>query len=279
VAELVGAFATSHTPVMLNFPNNIEATDRDDIYAGFKEIGNALLECRADTVIVFSDDHLHNFFLDNFPAFCIGAGDSYGAPAEHWLKADKHQLKGDAALGAHLLGEALTEGFDPSFSMNLLLDHGVLTPLVLAGISTQVTIVPVLVNCVQPPMPTMRRCLQLGQMIGRAIASYPSASRVALLASGGISHDVATPRMGFVNEAFDREFLRLLGGADDEALIRFSTEHVNEAGNGAEEIRNWLIVRGAVQGAAFHTRYYKATPGWYTGIALAHWDVAGALHG
>ena len=278
MAELVGAFATSHTPVMLNFPDNIAVGDRDDIYASFKEIGAALVECRPDTVIVISDDHLHNFFLDNFPAFCIGAGDSYAAPAEHWLKAEKHQLKGDPALGAHLLGEALTEGFDPSFSMNLILDHGVLTPLILAGISTRVTIVPLLVNCVQPPMPTMRRCVQLGQMLRRAIASCHSVGRVALFASGGISHDVATPRMGFVNEAFDQEFLRLLGARDDEALIRFSTDHVNEAGNGAEEIRNWLIVHGAVNGAEFSRRYYKAMPGWYTGIALAHWEVAGGVH-
>jgi aromatic ring-opening dioxygenase catalytic subunit (LigB family) len=279
MAELVGAFAASHTPVMVNFPDNIAATDRDDIYTGFKQIGAAIMDCRADAVIVVSDDHLHNFFLDNFPAFCIGAGDSYASPAEHWLKTEKHQLKGNAALGAHLLGEALTEGFDPSFSMNLILDHGILTPLVLAGISKQVTIVPLLVNCVQPPMPTMRRCLHLGQMLGRAIASCSSIGRVAILASGGISHDVATPRMGFVNESFDREFLRLMGGSDDEPLIRFSTDHVNEAGNGAEEIRNWLIVRGVVNGARFHTRYYKAMPGWYTGIALAHWDVAGVRHG
>ena len=274
MAEIVGAFATSHTPVMLNIPGNIDALDRQDVYSGFRSVGEALRDTKPDAVIVVSDDHLHNFYLDNFPAFCIGAGDSYEAPAEHWLKADRHQLKGDANLGAHILGEALTEGFDPSFSMNLILDHGVLTPLVLAGISTSVTIVPLLVNCVQPPMPTMRRCLEWGRMLRRAIKSCTRIERVALLATGGISHDVATPRMGFVNETFDREFLRLMREGTDEDLTRFCTERVNEAGNGAEEIRNWLVVRGAVGGAAFETRYYKALPGWYTGIALAHWEVA-----
>jgi aromatic ring-opening dioxygenase catalytic subunit (LigB family) len=275
MSELVGAFATSHTPVMLNFPDNIDPRDKTDIYAAFKQVGETLAACRPDTVIVISDDHLHNFYLDNFPAFCIGAGDSYAAPAEHWLKAEKHVLKGDANLGAHILGEALTAGFDPSFSMNLLLDHGVLTPLVLAGISTQVTIVPLLINCVQPPMPTMRRCLEWGRMLGRAIGSG-QVGRVALLATGGISHDVATPRMGFVNESFDREFLRLMQAEDDEALVRFCTDHVNEAGNGAEEIRTWLLVRGAVSGARFVTRYYKAVPRWYTGIALGHWELGSA---
>ncbi len=246
MAEIVGAFATSHTPVMLNIPDNIDTADRRDVYAGFRSAGEALAATQPDAVIVVSDDHLHNFYLDNFPAFCIGAGDSYQAPAEHWLKVDRHHLKGHADLGAHILGEALTEGFDPSFSMKLILDHGVLTPLVLAGISTSVTIVPLLVNCVQPPMPTMRRCLEWGRMLRRAIESCTSAERVALLATGGISHDVATPRMGFVNEAFDREFLRLMRDGSDEDLANFCTARVNEAGNGAEEIRNWLVVRGAL---------------------------------
>lgn len=273
MADIVGAFATSHTPVMLNIPGNIEVADKEEVYKGFLATGEALAATEPDAVVVVSDDHLHNFYLDNFPAFCVGAGDTYKAPAEHWLKADRHQLKGHAELGAHILGEALTEGFDPSFSMNLTLDHGVLTPLVLAGISRSVTIVPLLVNCVQPPMPTMRRCLEWGRMLRRAIQSCRSVNRVALLATGGISHDVATPRMGFVNEAFDRAFIQLMTEGADDALEQFCATRVNEAGNGAEEIRNWLVVRGAVAGAAFKTRYYKPLPGWYTGIALAHWEV------
>jgi pimeloyl-ACP methyl ester carboxylesterase len=42
----------------------------------------------------------------------------------------------------------------------------------------------------------------------------------------------------------------LLGANDDEQLTRYATEHVNEAGNGAEEIRNWLIAHGAAAGPA-----------------------------
>ena len=271
MAELVGAFATSHTPVMLNLPQALSDGDRNIIYDQFRQIGRALAAVKPDTVIVVSDDHLHHFFLDNFPAFCIGTAQSYPAPAEHWLRAERQVLKGDPELGSHLLGEALLADFDPSFSMQMTLDHGVLTPLVLAEMASQVTVVPLLVNCVQPPMPTMSRCLQWGRFLGRAIESFPGTRRVAILATGGISHDVATPRMGMVNEDFDREFLRLLGAGDDRALIRHATEQVNEAGNGAEEIRNWLVAHGAAAGATFHIHYYKATPSWYTGIALAEW--------
>lgn len=270
MAELVGVFAASHTPVMLNFPEAIPDEDRGAIFSAFRQLGEALRRARPDTVIVVSDDHLHNFFLDNFPAFCIGAADAYPTPVEHWLKAEKRVLPGDSALGAHVLGEALRADFDPSFSMSLTLDHGVLTPLHLAGLDG-VRVLPLLVNCVQPPLPTMRRALQWGRLLRSAIETFGGCGRVALLATGGISHDIATPRMGAVNEAFDREFLRLLAQEDDDALVRFATDHVNEAGNGAEEIRTWLVARGAAGGAAFEPVYYKAVANWYTGIGLGRW--------
>ena len=271
MAELVGAFAASHTPVMINFPQAIPDEDRERIYESFRQFGALLAATAPQAVIVIADDHLHNFFLDNFPAFCIGAADCYDTPAEHWLKVDKQQLKGDSALSAHVLGEALRAGFDPSFSMQLTLDHGVLTPLLLAGIAQHVPIIPLLINCVQPPFPTMQRCLQWGKMLRAAIESYTQLQRIAVLATGGLSHDVATPRMGLVNEAFDREFLRLLSAGDESALAQYSTDNVAAAGNGTEEIRNWLVAHGAAAGASFETLYYKALTSWYAGIALGRW--------
>ena len=276
MAELVGLYAASHTPVMLNFPDAIPDADRHEIFAGFRALGDSLRDARPDTVIVISDDHLHNFFLDNLPAFCIGAATAYQTPVEHWLKAERQVLPGDADLGAHLVGEALRSGFDPALSMELVLDHGVLTPLHLAGLATPgagVRVLPLLVNCVQPPLPTMARAYQWGGMLREAIASFPGDSRVAVLATGGISHDIATPRMGAVNEAFDRDFLRLLEADDAQSLIRFATDHVNEAGNGAEEIRTWLLAHGVAGGRGFKTTYYKAVSNWYTGIGLGHWTI------
>jgi aromatic ring-opening dioxygenase catalytic subunit (LigB family) len=275
MAELVGVFAASHTPVMLNFPEAIPDADREAIFGAFQALGESLRRAEPQTLIVVSDDHLHNFFLDNFPAFCIGAAPAYATPVEHWLKAERQTLQGDGALGAHLLATALDEGFDPSFSMELTLDHGVLTPLHLAGLAGSVRIVPLLVNCVQPPLPTMQRALQWGRLLRQAVQSFEGCERVAILATGGISHDIATPRMGQVNEAFDREFLRLLGAGDDAALVRYATEHVNEAGNGAEEIRTWLVAHGAAAGAPFEPVYYKAVSNWYTGIGLGRWMLGG----
>lgn len=272
MADVVGVFAASHTPVMLNFPDAIPQEDRSDIFAAFTQVGQELRALRPDAVVIISDDHVHNFFLDNLPAFCIGATDAYPTPVEHWLKAEKQVLKGHRGLGAHLLTTALQEGFDPAFSMELTLDHGVLTPLVLAGIADQVSIVPIMVNCVQPPLPTMKRTLQWGRFLASALRSFPENLRIAVLATGGLSHDIATPRMGMVNEEFDRRFLSLLASGDNDALIDYVTNNVDEAGNGAEEVRTWLMAHGAAQGA-FQQIYYKPMPGWYTGIGLGRWSV------
>jgi len=273
MAKLVSVHAVSHVPSMVNFPGAIGEADRLEIFAAFKQVGAEIAAARPDVVIIVSDDHLHNFFLDNLPAFCIGAADRYPTPVEHWLKVDKAVLPGDAALGAHLLGEMLQNDFDPALSMNLTLDHGTIVPLVLAGLSADIPVVPLLVNCVQPPLPPMRRCLKLGKAIGAAVRTYRGAGRVALLATGGISHDVATPRMGMVNEAFDRAFLNHLVGGDEAALTAYATDHVNEAGNGAEEIRNWLVAQGAAGGAAAETILYKPMPAWFTGIGLVRWQI------
>ncbi|WP_421954383.1 2,3-dihydroxyphenylpropionate 1,2-dioxygenase [Polaromonas sp.] len=276
MAEIVAIHAVSHTPVMINFPGAIPDDDRERIFASFREVGEQIVNAKPDVVVVISDDHIHNFFLNNFPAVCIGAAESYDTPAEHWLKLDRQTLKGDARLGGYLLEQALNSGFDPSFSMELRLDHGTLAPMHLAGVAQDFAIVPLLVNCVQPPLPLMKRALEWGVFLGKALRAYDGCERVAILATGGISHDIATPRMGMVNEIFDREFMRLLGAGNDDELVRYAADHVNEAGNGAEEIRTWLMAHGAAAGGRYETLYYKAVSNWYTGIGLGRWEASKA---
>ncbi|WP_426135430.1 hypothetical protein [Pseudomonas sp. PWP3-1b2] len=278
MAELVGIFAASHTPVMLNFPDAIADEQRNEIFAAFRSVGKRLREAKPDVLVIIADDHLHNFFLDNLPAFCVGAAESYATPIEHWLKAPKRILRGSPQFSTHLLEVAFNEGFDPALSMDLTLDHGALTPLELSGLSDELAVVPLLINCVQPPLPTMARCLAWGKLLRKAIDSYNPTQRVAILATGGISHDIATPRMGLVNEEFDRRFLELLEQGSEEELLKHSTEQVHTAGNGAEEIRNWLIAHGAANGTAAETIFYKPVEKWYTGIGLASWGVEGSRH-
>lgn len=273
MAKITGIYTASHTPVMLNFPDRIPAALRDEIFGAYAAMGQDFMAGKPDVLLVLSNDHLHNFFLDNFPAFCFGCAESYESPIEHWLHAKRRTFAGDQAFGSFLLQRALENSFDPSFSMEMVLDHGSLTPLELAGMDPDLPVVPILINCVQPPMPIMRRCYDLGTFLGKAIAEYDRVERVAILATGGISHDIATPRMGMVNEEFDRTFLNLLESGDVDATIRYATDFVHTAGNGCEEIRMWMAAMGAAQGARYERTYYRAVNDWYTGIGIGRFVV------
>jgi len=274
MAEIAGVFAVSHTPVMTNLPEAPGAEVSGFIYEQFRRIGAEIEALSPDALLLISDDHLHNFFLGNMPAFCIGLADSYEGPVEGWLKVERRRMPGARPLAAHILQHCFDAGFDPSFSLDLTLDHGMVTPLELSGLAGKIPAAPLLVNCVQPPLPRMNRCIALGQAIGDAIRSFGELGRVAVLATGGISHDVGTPRMGFVNTEFDHEFLRLLQDGAPEPLAAFSEAQVDTAGNGAEEIRNWLVAHGITGCSPFDLYHYAPVSEWYTGIALGKWTAA-----
>ena len=115
------------------------------------------------------------------------------------------------------------------------------------------------------PLPPVRR-------IPRARArSFDGCERVAILATGGISHDIATPRMGVVN---GRSMKRgsMDGGRRPDAVVRYASEHVDEAGNGAEEIRMWMAAM-ASRPAALPASLLRGVNDWYTGIGIGHYVV------
>ena len=272
MAEVVGVVAASHTPVLTNMPDAPERDIAEQVYQQFTALGEKVTALKPDVLLLVSDDHLHNFFLNNLPAFCIGAADRYDGPVEAWLKVPAQDFSGQSELGAYLVDAAFDAGFDPALSMELTLDHAFVTPLSLMGLSG-IPIVPLYVNCVQPPLPRMQRCIDFGQALGRAIESYSGQERVVVVATGGLSHDVGTPQMGALNEDFDRRFLELLQQGRPGPLAEFSQTNVDSAGNGAEEVRAWLLAHGISRCRGFSTLYYHPVQAWYTGIAFGTWEL------
>jgi protocatechuate 4,5-dioxygenase beta chain len=90
-----------------------------------------------------------------------------------------------------------------------------------------VAIVPVCINTVQFPLPSARRCYALGQAVGRAIARWDSGQRVAVIASGGLSHQLDGERAGFINKAFDLQFLESMA-TNPEWATQFSVHELVE---------------------------------------------------
>jgi aromatic ring-opening dioxygenase catalytic subunit (LigB family) len=274
MAELVGIYAASHGPLIVRKWDALTPACQATITAAFDELGRRINAARADVLIVISPDHWVNFFMDNLPAICIGVGETHGGPPEQWLNAFPHkQIAGHVPLARHIVEHAFTRGFEPSVSYKLALDHGFCIPLWKAGISPLPEIVPVVINTVEPPFPNVRRCFQWGSVLREAIEGFAGDARVAILASGGLSHSIGEATMGAIDEAFDRECLRHFAAGERDALFGFLDRRMAAAGNGTAEVRNWLAAHGAADARGFDLIHYSAMPEIYVGCGVALWSI------
>ncbi|RPH79313.1 MAG: hypothetical protein EHM88_14475, partial [Candidatus Rokuibacteriota bacterium] len=208
MATVVAAGMTSHAPNMTATPDAAPA-QRARFLAGLAEMRRRLRAARPDLVIMFVNDHVQNFFYDNLPAFCVGVGDRHWAPkgAATFLKIPQRQLPGAAAWGKALLAEGLEEGFDFAVSHDLEFWDDVSVPAHFLMPEGTLPILPVLTNCVAPPLPTPRRSWALGGFVRRFIDARPGGERVAVVATGGISHWIGVPNTGHINPEWDRRVL------------------------------------------------------------------------
>jgi protocatechuate 4,5-dioxygenase beta chain len=144
---------------------------------------------------------------------------------------------------------------------DLPLDHGLHSPLTMMWPSQPDwpgQIVPLVVNVLQHPLPTPRRCFKLGQALRKAILSYPDDLRVAIVGTGGLSHQMIGDRAGFNNEPWDREFLDLIDRDPERLAAMTIDDFLRLGGNEGAEVIMWLIMRGAIDPAARkrHDSYY-----------------------
>lgn len=274
MAELAGVFATSHAPLIARDWDKLPPPVRDRFAADFRELGRRLGAARPDVIVEIAPDHWTNFFIDNLPAVCIGLGAAHGPPPEPFLGDFPWKpIPGHAAFARHLLATALAEGFEPALSHHMALDHGFCLPLARMELTALPAIVPLVINSLEPPMPSVARCAQWGRLLAAAIRAYPGPLRVAVLASGGLSHSIGEPTMGDIDEGFDRDCLRLFAAGDEAPLLAYLDERrMASAGNGAHETRNWLVAHAAAEGRGFDLIDYCAVPEVYVGCAFASWE-------
>lgn len=274
MAELVGAFAASHGPLIIREWQRVPAGEKKRMAAAYKELGRRLTAAEPDVLIVVSPDHWSNFFLDNYPAVCIGVGAENDGPPEPWMKAFPHRtLAGHPGLASHIVGEALRAGFEPAVSHRLKLDHGSCIPLWKMELERLPKIVPMLLNSIEPPMPTLGRCYEWGALLRKAIEAYSEPLRVAILGTGGLSHSIGEKTMGAIYEDFDNETIRLFDRPRDE-LIRYLDAKLPTHGNGSEEVRNWLVAHGAAGGRGFELVDYLPVPTVIVGCGFASWRIS-----
>lgn len=251
MARIIGCITTSHVPAI---GKAIEKGQQEEPYwkewfDGFKPVHSWLAEARPDVAVIFYNDHGLNFFLDKIPTFAIGAAAEYQSADEGWNIPTVLPFTGDPGLSWHVINSVVADEFDVTMCQEMLVDHAVCNPMALlwpGGKPWPVKILPVEINTVQFPLPSAKRCYQLGQAIGRAIARYPDDLRVVVIGTGGLSHQLDGERAGFINKKFDHEFMESLT-TDPTWVTRYSTvELVEKTGSQGVELILWLAARAAL---------------------------------
>jgi aromatic ring-opening dioxygenase catalytic subunit (LigB family) len=135
-----------------------------------------------------------------------------------------------------------------------------------------IALVPVTMNCTVPPIPTSERAYEVGIALREMVHAYPGAERVAVLATGGLSHEPGGPRYFWVDEEFDRWFLDLLRKGDHAALLRECTlERMEAAGSGGTaELLAWMVALAFTTGPAEVLAYMPAIA-WRSGTGMVVW--------
>ncbi|HLH24077.1 MAG TPA: hypothetical protein VK066_16270 [Chloroflexota bacterium] len=240
-----------------------------DVRRTFGLLREVLDAARPDALILVANDQFVNFFYNNVPTFCLGVGtETRGQFSKHTFAYPCHE-----PLARQLLARLIDEGFDLAFSEKLELEHTQVVPLhFVLPPGGPTPLIPLFVNTWVAPQPTPRRCHALGAAIARAIAA--SDARVAMLATGGLSHFPGRPKIGQVDVDFDRPLLDTLARGEGRAFVDYTVAQLAEVGN--EEFLNWMVALGAA-GDATATVYYEPDR-VATGIGFAVWHVgAGRL--
>ena len=263
MAQIVGGIATSHTPTIGFALDTDKQSDPvwAPIFAGYEPVREWLAEKDPDVLFFIYNDHVTSFFFDHYSHFALGIGSEYSVADEGGGPRALPPIKGHPALAQHIATCLVSEEFDLSYFQDKGLDHGCFSPLSLLWPHENGwpgAIVPLQVGVLEFPIPTARRCFKLGQALRRAIQSFDADLKVAIVGTGGLSHQVHGERAGFNNTPWDMEFLDLLE-RDPEALTELTiAEYAKRGGVEGAEVIMWLIMRGALspQVKKLHQTYY-----------------------
>jgi len=255
MARITASVYTSHVPAIgaaLDLGKTREPYWQP-LFAGYEFSKQWIKENPPDVVFLVYNDHATAFSLEMIPTFAIGTAESYAPADEGWGPRPVPKVIGHADLASHIAQSVIQDDFDLTIVNKMDVDHGLTVPLSLMfGERDPVKdawpcpIIPFAVNVVQYPVPSGRRCYNLGKAIRKAVESYDEDLNVQIWGTGGMSHQLQGPRAGLINAEWDNRFLdRLI--AEPAALAEVPhIDYVREAGSEGIELVMWLIARGAM---------------------------------
>jgi Catalytic LigB subunit of aromatic ring-opening dioxygenase len=259
----------------------------DAMAAKFREVS-------PDAVVIIGNDQRELFTDDNTPAFLVYAGAQIAnVPMSEEQKAklppgiaiaeDGHCPPGGATysgaqdLAVHIVNSLVDQEFDVAQSSRLPKpeghDHGI--PHAFGFLYRRIMVdnpppsVPVFLNAGVPNnRPKIGRCLKFGRALLRAIESWKEDARVAVFASGGLTHFV-------VDEDLDRRVLNAMQARDESTLGGVSEGYL--LGNTCE-LRNWFPLSAAMNAAdkkmtiVDYVACYRTEAGTGSAMGFVYWQ-------
>lgn len=255
MARITASVYTSHVPAIGAALDSGKTQEPywQPVFAGYEFSKQWLKENTPDVIFLVFNDHATAFSLDMIPTFAIGTAAAYQPADEGWGPRPVPRVVGHPELAAHIAQSVIQDDFDLTIVNKMDVDHGLTVPLsLMCGQPAEwpCPVIPFAVNVVQYPVPSGRRCFNLGRAIAKAVASFDRDLKVQIWGTGGMSHQLQGPRAGLINAEWDQHFLdRLI--SEPEALAQVPhIDYVREAGSEGIELVMWLIARGAMSDVA-----------------------------
>ena len=251
MAKISASVYTSHVPAIgaaIDLKKTGEAYWQP-LFAGYEYSKEWMKENTPDVIFLVYNDHATAFSLDMIPTFAIGTAAEFIPADEGYGPRPVPKVIGHPELASHIAQSVIQDDFDLTIVNKMEVDHGLTVPLSLMFGEPEAwpcKVIPFAVNVVQYPVPSGRRCFQLGQAIRKAVECFDDDIKVQIWGTGGMSHQLQGARAGLLNREWDNAFLdRLI--ADPAGLSELPhIDYVREAGSEGIELVMWLIARGAM---------------------------------
>jgi protocatechuate 4,5-dioxygenase beta chain len=277
VAEIVAAMAMTHSPGLTGWFTRASEDYQHQALTALAEMRRRLEVARPDVLVMFSNDHLLNWPINNVPEYTVGIAEAHVGPADwfdDWLGMEKYRVPGHADLARFIVNEGARRRLALAWLREeMQFDDGISVPTHYLNPDARFRLVPITMNCTMPPIPTPARAYEVGRTMREILAAWPGPERIAVVATGGLSHEPGGPRYFWVDEEFDRWFLDLLKRGDHDALLRECTlERMEAAGSGGTaELLAWVLVLAFTRGPADVLAYMPAIA-WRSGTGMVVWN-------
>jgi 2,3-dihydroxyphenylpropionate 1,2-dioxygenase len=259
LGEIVAALGTCHTPYLFTRPPDENAQQLDQAAAAIQELGKALDESKPDVILMFGADHVETFSVTCVPSFAIVAGNRAIAK----FAGREHNLPIHREMAEDILNKLVVEhSFDMAYSEDAELGHAFSIPFEFLIGKRNIPVIPFFTNTYVPPLPTPKRCEALGQAIAQIVKGRKE--RVAIVASGGMSHFPGTSKYTSPEFDFDRWMVSQFEAGHTDALLNMTGTQLDEVGN--TEMLNWAVMFGAIGKQQGEVIDY--IPTWHHGLAM-----------